>query len=89
MHRIRAEARRTASTARAAPAHGAERRADADDRKQPLAALGIVDVVGERPELRGHDEVEDADPEKERDADVHAGDAEQIEDDQVRRKERA
>jgi hypothetical protein len=36
--------------------------------------LDGVDVVGERPELRDHHEVEDADPDEEGDADIrHAG----------------
>ena len=45
-----------------APSDGA----DADEREQPLAALGAVEVVGERPELRDRHHVEDADPEDRR-----------------------
>ena len=43
----------------------AERLPDADQRKQPLAAVGRVDVVGERPELRDDHQAEDADPDEE------------------------
>ena len=66
---------------------GAERGPEADERKEPLAPLGAVQIVGERPELRDHHEVENADPEEERDADVHAGDAGEIEQQEVRGKE--
>ena len=52
----------------------AERRArghaDHDDREQAVARFLAVDVVGERPELRDQRDVEDADPDEERDADV-------------------
>ncbi len=61
--------------------------ADADDRQEPFAAIVGVHVVGQRPELCRHHQVEDADPDVERDADAHARLAEGVEDEQVRREE--
>ena len=54
---------------------GAERGAEADDREQPLAFRLVVDVVGERPELRDDHQVEDADPDEEDDGERHAASA--------------
>ncbi len=51
------------------PERRTRRHPDHDDRKQPFARFLAVDVVGERPELRDQRDVEDADPDEERDAD--------------------
>ena len=66
---------------------GAERRADANQRKQALAALVGVQVVGKRPELRDRGHAEHANPQIEGDADPDAGVHEQREDQQVGGKE--
>jgi hypothetical protein len=65
----------------------AQRGADADERKQALASLAAVEIVGERPELRYRHHVEHADPDIERNADADPGGAERVEDQQVRREE--
>ena len=68
----------------------AGRRAEPDDGEQALPLLRRVDVVGKRPELRDHHQVEDADPEKERHAQHGSRNAarpEQEEDHEIGRKE--
>ena len=66
---------------------GAEAAADADQREQALALFRRVEVVGERPELRDHHHVEDADPEKVDDPDLQARLERQQEQHQVRDEE--
>ena len=67
----------------------AERRADADHRKQPPALAFRVEVVGEGPELRDDEDIEDAEPDVERHALAHAGSAQHEEATSVGRKKQA
>src|SRR5262245_6239314 len=58
----------------------AETAAKSDDREQPFALIGGERIIGERPELGDHHDVEDADPEEVHDAHMKAeltGDEEQ------------
>ncbi len=67
--------------------HGADRAPPSDDREQPLALLGAVDVRGERPELRHHGVTEHADPQEERQADRQGGSRQDREHHEVRGEE--
>ena len=69
------------------PDPGAEAGAHADQRKQPLALLGRVEVGGKRPELRDDHQIEDAHPQEIGDADVQAGAERQQEQGDVRDEE--
>ena len=65
------------------PYDRADGTAAADDRKEPFALLRGVDVGGDRPKLRDHRVAEDADPKKERQANLEIRAREDREDDQV------
>jgi hypothetical protein len=67
--------------------HRPERCPETDDRKEALAFILRIHVVGERPELGDDHQVEDADPDEEDDCqrDLHLG--ERIEEEQTRQEE--
>jgi hypothetical protein len=67
--------------------HRPHRATDAQDRKEPAALFGRVDICRKTPELRNGRHIEDAHPEKERDADDDVRPSEDREDDQIRGEE--
>jgi len=66
---------------------GAETGADADDGEQPLALFRRIEIGGERPELRDHHQIEDADPQEIGDPDVESAAQRQQEDSDVEHEE--
>ena len=71
------------SASEAGADHRTERGAKTHDRKQPLAFILAVQIVGERPELRHDHHVENADPEEKGNPQRDAGMAEHVEDHQA------
>jgi hypothetical protein len=79
--------RSTICPARSEPNPGAQTAADADQREDPLALILRVEIGRERPILRNHHQIEDAEPQEVRHADVPAGADGHQEQHQVRREE--